>query len=217
MSLVSLIGQAWRRFTFLLRRRQMDQDLAEEMRQHAALKTQKNISVGMGPQEAELSARRQLGNLTRQREESRQSWGFPLLESIAQDIQYGLRGLRKTPGFTTMAMLTLALGIGSCTAIFSIVYAVMLRPLPYKDSSRMVHVWTVTPLFPEFQMGQAIPNLNDIKTQAHSLEATTVYAPRRKILTGSSDPEQLSVPEVTADFFGFFGVHPMHGRGFLPE
>ena len=217
MSLVSLIGQAWRRFTFLLRRRQMDQDLAEEMRQHAALKTQKNISVGMGPQEAELSARRQLGNLTRQREESRQSWGFPLLESIAQDIQYGLRGLRKTPGFTTMAMLTLALGIGSCTAIFSIVYAVMLRPLPYKDSSRMVHVWAVTPLFPQFQMGQSAPDMNNIKTLAHSFESTTAYAARRKILTSNGEPEQLSVPEVTSDFFDFFGMHPVLGREFLPE
>src|SRR6266567_8005899 len=106
MSLILFIGQAWRRFLFLLRRRQMDQDLAEEMRQHAALKAQKNVAVGMDLEEAAFSAHRQLGNLTRQREESRQSWGFPFLESIAQDIHYGLRGLRKAPGFTTVAMLT---------------------------------------------------------------------------------------------------------------
>src|SRR5258708_5720146 len=114
-------------------------------------------------------------------------------------------------------MLTLALGIGSCTAIFSIVYAVLLRPLPYRDSSRLVHVWTVSPLFPEFKMGQSAPNMNDIKALAHSFEATTTYAPRRKILTGSGEPEQLSVPQVTSDFFTFFGVHPVQGRGFIAD
>src|SRR5260370_42346887 len=122
------IGQAWRRLMFLLRRRQMDRDLAEEMRQHAALKAQRNIAVGMDPEEAEYAAQRQLGNITRQREESRQSWGFPFLESITQDIHYGLRGLRKALGFTTVAMLTLALGIGCCTAIFRIAKAGRLRP-----------------------------------------------------------------------------------------
>src|SRR5882724_10753730 len=214
---MSFIGQAWRRFNFLLRRPQLDQDLAEEMRQHAALKAQKNIAVGMDPEEAGYSAQRQLGNVTRQLEESRQSWGFPLLESVIQDIHYGLRGLRKAPGFTTVAMLTLALGIGSCTAIFSIVNAVLLRPLPYKDSSRMVHVWTVTPLFPQFQMGQSVLNMNDIKALAHSIDASAAYMTGRKSLTGNGDPEQLSIGAVSSDFFAFSGTHPVQGREFLPE
>src|SRR5258708_11243081 len=174
---MSFMSQAWRKFVFLLRRRQMDHDLAEEMRQHAELKAQKNMTAGMDAQEANYAAQRQFGNASRQLEESRQSWGFPFLESIVQDIRYGLRGLRKAPGFTTVAMLTLALGIGSCTAIFSVVYAVLLRPLPYRDSSRLVHVWTVSPLFPEFRMGQSVPNMNDIKALAHSFEATTTYEP----------------------------------------
>ncbi|HWX56640.1 MAG TPA: ABC transporter permease [Verrucomicrobiae bacterium] len=214
---MSLIGQAWRRLVFLLRRRQLDEDLAEELRQHAALKAQKNAAAGMDPEEAAYAAHRQLGNVTRQMEESRQSWGFPFLESVAQDIGYGLRGLRKAPGFTTVAMLTLALGIGSCTAVFSVVYAVLLRPLPYQDSPRMVHVWTVSPRFPEFKMGQSIPNMNDIKALAHSFDATAAYETRRMNLTGNGEPEQLSVPAVSPGFFAFFGVHPVRGREFFPE
>ena len=211
---MSFIGESWRRFIFLLRRRQMEHDLSEEMRQHAALKAQKNVAAGMTAEEADLAAKRQLGNSTRQREESRQSWGFPVLESIAQDIRYGLRGLRKSPVFSIIATLTLALGIGAATTIFSIVNAVVLQPLPYKDSSRMVHIWTVGGDFPEFQMGQSFPNMNDIKAQSHSFSATTVYEPARKNLTGSGEPEQLSAAAVSLNFFDFFGVHPLKGRAF---
>jgi putative ABC transport system permease protein len=212
---MSLLGETWRRFIFLLRRRRLDRELAEEMRQHAALKAHKNVAAGMDPQEAQYAAQRQLGNIARQREESRQNWGFPFLESVVQDIHYGLRGLRQAPGFSAVAMLTLALGIGSCASIFSIVNAVLLRPLPYKESSRMVHVWTVGSLFPEFQMGQSVPNMNDIKALSHSFETTTIYEPELKSLTGSGEPEQLSVAAVRSGFFAFFGVHPVQGREFV--
>lgn len=214
---MSMIGEYWRRLTFLLRRRQMEHDLAEEMRQHAALKAQKNLAAGMTPEEAEYAAQRQLGNFTRQQEESRQSWGFPLLESLAQDIRYGLRGLRKAPGFTVVAMLTLALGIGASTAIFSIVNAIVLRPLSYKDSSRMVHIWTVSAEFAEYRMGQSPLNFNDIKALSHSFSSTTLYEPTRKNLTGRGEAEQLSVAAVAADFFDFFSVHPLQGRELVAD
>jgi putative ABC transport system permease protein len=202
---------------FLLRRGQMDRDLAEEMRQHAALKAEKNIAYGMAPDEAQHAAQRQIGNVTRQMEESRQSWGFPAVESVWQDIRYGLRGLRKSPGFTTIAMLTLALGIGASTAIFSIVNTVLLRPLPYKDSSRLVHVWTVSSMFPEFTLGQSIPNLQDIEARSHSFETLATFEVRARNLTGSGEPEQLRTVEVSPSFLTLFGVHPIIGRDFRPE
>jgi putative ABC transport system permease protein len=122
------------------------------------------------------------------------------IESMAQDVRYGLRGLRKSPGFTTVAMLTLALGIGASTAIFSIVNTVLLRPLPYKDSSRLVHVWTTSTMFPEFTLGQSIPNLQDIEARSHSFETLATYETRARNLTGSGEPEQVRTADVSSSF-----------------
>jgi putative ABC transport system permease protein len=139
------------------------------------------------------------------------------IESVSQDVRYGLRGLRKSPGFTTVAMLTLALGIGASTAIFSIVNTVLLRPLPYKDSSRLVHVWTTSTMFPEFTLGQSIPNLQDIEARSHSFETLATYETRARNLTGSGEPEQLRTADVSSSFLTLFGVHPVLGRDFRPE
>ena len=210
-------GQFWRKLIFLLRRDRMERELQEEMRLHAQLKTEANITRGMDPVEARYAAQRQLGNATLQREESRQSWGFPLLESVIQDLRYGLRGLRKSPGFTTVAMLTLALGIGATTAIFSIVHAVLLRPLPYRDSPRIVELSTVSAMFPEFQLGQSIPNVDDIKASAHSLEMIALFQLKRFNLTGQGEPELISAAGISSNFLELFGIQPILGRRLLPE
>jgi putative ABC transport system permease protein len=139
------------------------------------------------------------------------------IESVSQDVRYGLRGLRKSPGFTTVAMLTLALGIGASTAIFSIVNTVLLRPLPYKDSSRLVHVWTTSTMFPEFTLGQSIPNLQDIEARSHSFETLATYETRARNLTGSGEPEQVRTADVSSSFLTLFGVHPVLGRDFRAE
>jgi putative ABC transport system permease protein len=202
---------------FLLRRGQMDRDLAEEMRQHAALKAQKNIASGMDRNEAHYAAQRQIGNVTRQMEESRQSWGFPFLESVIQDIHYSLRGLRKSPGFTTVAMLTLALGIGASTAIFSIVNTVLLRPLPVRDPLRLVNIHTVMTRWPDMRMGQTLLDLRDIEAQNHSFEAMASIVPRARTITGSGYPEQLVTYEVSSGYLALLGFYPALGRDLLPQ
>lgn len=208
--------QFLRRIIFLFGRKRMERELAEEMRFHAQLEAEKNLGKGMETAEAHYAMRRQLGNVTLQQEESRRIWGFPRLESVIQDLRYGARGLRNSPGFTTVALLTLALGIGATTAIFSIVYAVMLRPLPYKDSERLVNISTVSSMFPEFTLGQSIPNLNDIRARAKSLEIISTYQRTSLTLTGTGEPEQISAAAVSSNFLDLFSVHPILGRAFLP-
>jgi predicted permease len=214
---MSWMGQTLRRLLFLFRRSQLDRDLAEEMDLHAEMKVRHNIGEGMPVEEARQAANLQLGNLTRLREQSRQSWGFPALESIVQDGRYGLRGLRNSPGFSLIAIATLAMGIGATTAIFSVVNTVLLRPLPYRDSTRLVNLWTVTPMFPEFRMGQSIPNLNDIRSRSHSFESIAAFQPSHAVLTGNGAPERLESAAVTANFFSLFSIRPVLGREMLAE
>lgn len=208
--------QFLRKIMFLFSRKRRERELAEEMRLHAQLKVEKNLGKGLDPAEAHYAVRRQLGNVTVQQEESRRIWGFPRVESVVQDLRYGARGLRNSPGFTFVALLTLALGIGATTAIFSIVYAVVLRPLPYKDSQRLVNISTVSSMFPEFTLGQSIPNLNDIRQRARSLEKIATYQRTSLALTGTGEPEQISVAAVSSNFLDVFSVHPLLGRAFLP-
>jgi len=211
------IGEIWRRILFSLCRKQMERDLAEEMQDHLERKAAKIANAGIKGEEAHSAAQRQLANSTLQQELSRASWGFPSLESVYQDIRYGLRGLRKSPGFTTVAMLTLALGIGASTAIFSIVNAVLLRPLPVREPSRLVNIPSVIPRWPEMQMGQTLINLRDIEAQSHSFETIATIIVQAKTLTGSGYPEQLTTAEVSSGFLTLLGFYPVLGRDFLPE
>ena len=175
------------------------------------------MSNGMNADEAKRAARMNMGGPEQLKEEIRSGRAGAWLESFWQDIRYAARLLRKNPGFTTVAVLTLALGIGANTAVFSVVNAVVLRPLPYKDSSRLVEITTSTAMFPQFSLGNSWVAYEQMRKNVSAFENLTAYRSSRMTLTASGNPARLSAARVGDGFFELFGVAPQLGRLLVPS
>ena len=212
------LSQLWRRLLFYARRNRFDRELEEEMRFHLEMKAEENIAAGISSEEARYAARRQFGNQTLLREVSREMWGFRFLETLAQDLRYGLRMMTKTPGFTVVALLTLALGIGANTAVFSVINTMLLRPLPFPASERLALVWDDRPLGNWPQLPLSLPNFLDMREQCQSfaeMSAWSLYGSFN--LSGGAEPEKVQYAVVSANLFSVLGVQPTLGRNFRPE
>jgi putative ABC transport system permease protein len=195
-----------RRLGMLWYGRQYDADLEEEMRLHLKLRQQEHLESGMAA-DALAAARRRFGNVAVLREESRSEWGWGWFEHLVQDVHYGARLLLRSPGFPTIAVLTLALGIGANTAIFSVLDGILLSPLPYEQPDRLVVM----------NHNDSLLNLIDIRRQQRTFTRGGGINTEAMDYTGGTEPVQVHAGYVDAGFLDTLGVPPMLGRIISPE
>lgn len=175
-----------------------------------------NIRSGMNAAEARRQALIRSGGMAQSKELYRDQTRLPLIETVLQDLRYGARMLRKNPGFATVAILTLALGIGANTAIFSVVNGVLLRPLPYKDPSQLMFVFSTATAKGFQNFGTSPPDFRTLRAQNHSFTSLSAYYGTAVNLTGLQEPDRLAARLVSAEYFSTLGVLPFLGRSFLP-
>ncbi len=205
------------RFHALFRKRELDAEMDEEMHSHIEMRTQENIDAGMSPEEARFAALRQFGGTESIKEDCRDQRGVTWLENLVQDIRYGARQLRKNPGFTAVAVLTLALGIGANTAIFSVINGVVLKPLPYEQPGNLVNLWLDAGQ-PGSRNSVSGGAFLDWQEHCTSFEALSVIAGTDMNRTGTEGhPERVSGLQVSANFLQILRIHPLAGRDFLPS
>jgi predicted permease len=197
--------------------RRADQRLREEIAEHVALQTEENLRAGMSPVEARRQAALKLGAVQAVSEKYHAETGLPLMENLLQDARYTLRMLVKSPGFAAIAILTMALGVGANTAIFSIVDAVLLRSLPYRDPDRLVRVFFNEPGVGLRDVRFSKPELDDLLTRAGVFEDVTPIFEGSENLTGVKQPERVEAVNGSFSYFSMLGVTPQIGRLFGPQ
>jgi putative ABC transport system permease protein len=205
------------RLRALFRREAMEAEMDEELRSHFENHVEKLVASGMPREEAVRRARLEFGGYEHLKEECRDARGVSLVEATAQDLRYALRMLRNSPGFTAVAILTLALGIGATTAIFSVIDSVLLRPLPYKDPAGLVLVWENNSQHPNPHNTVSPPDFLDWQSRNNVFAEMSALFDQRANLTGNGVPQEVVVQDVSANFFSVLGVDPILGPGFTTE
>jgi predicted permease len=206
----------WRRFRRL---RGLDKELNEEIRSHLAMAIEDRVERGEAPAHAEQNARKELGNELLIKEAAREIWGWTFIESLGQDLKYSFRQMRRSPGFSLIAVFTLGLGLSATTMMFSIVNGVLIEPLKFRDPGRLYLARTVPPADSKVA-GDFPVNARDYdewRAHCRSCEAVSLLQAQELTLVGAGDPVKLSALSVSFNFFETLGAQPFLGRDFLPE
>lgn len=216
---MSLLHAVRHRFAVLLRGDAYDRELADEMHFHLALDAEHDERNGLTASDARAAARRRFGNVTYLREETRRQTSLSLVDDVGQDLRYALRAFRRAPGFAVAAALTLALGIGATTTVFSVVDGVLLHGLPYRDADRIVNLWETSdnggfrlPSYPTFKDWRA-----ESQTWGNTFESLAFIKGAEAIYVGENGPERILASSVSPGFFHLLGTAPLLGRTFLPD
>src|SRR5215467_14099873 len=208
----------WQELTFIIRRlihrRRAERELDEEIRAHLEMEVERNVAEGMSPEDARLAARRSFGSVALSKEDSRAMWGFWSLEILWQDLRYGVRMLLKNPGLTTIAVITLSLGVGANTAIFTLLDKVLIRTLPVERPDQLV-------TFVEDAGGApaifSYPLYAELRDRNDVLSGVVAYDQKPFSLSDGSQSERVVGQIVSGNYFATLGVRPALGRFFLPE
>jgi putative ABC transport system permease protein len=195
------MGEFFRRIYYLLNRRRLERELANDIEAHREMLGTEN--------------RRDFGNTLRLREQSREAWGWMWLDRLGQDVRFGFRVLRKNPAFTLVAVLALGLGIGANTALFSVVYGVLLKPLPYAQGNELVVLKQSFPKTTMTDIAFSVPEINDYRKQTKALAQIEEYHQMGFILLGGKEPDNVNTGVVSAHFFDLLGIKPYLGRFFV--
>ena len=205
------------RIRSLAERESVEREMDEELRFHVERYAEDLLRRGVGREEAMRRARVEFGGVEKLKEECREASGWQWMEELAQDIRYGLRMLRKNPGFTAVAVLTLALGVGANTAIFSVVYAVLLKPLPYAHAEQLFNVFQEQAQDSSAKTGWSYLNFEELRTGNGVFSAMAGAQQHQLTLTGHGEPAVINTSVVTPEFFSLFGEKPIAGRLFFDE
>jgi predicted permease len=201
----------------LFGRRRLERDLDDEFAFHLSMREAEYTDAGADASQASHEARRRFGNVASLKEQSREMWTFPSLESFMQDIRYALRTLRRSPGFSIVAVLALALGIGANSAIFSLVDAVLLRGVPYANANRLVALIGNVQRTVVERRGNSFPDHADWRAQASSFDDMAAYSPMTLTLNAGGDPQPITAEAVSAPYFALLSVAAARGRTFRPD
>ena len=206
----------WKRLVALLKGEELDRGLNAEVRFHIELETEKNIKLGMSPADARVKALRSFGPMEKHKEETREARGVSWFENLVADLRYGARALFKHPGYALLAVLTLGLGIGANTAIFSVINGVLLKPLPYEHGDRLVVVQQSRPLSGQPQVGVAIAEYFDYRERAKDVfDGLVEYHQMNFDLINRGEPDRVNTGVVSHNFFDLLGIQPILGRTFV--
>jgi predicted permease len=211
------LNNFWLRLQAVTKRRQLDRDLQDELAFHLAMRERQNRDSGFDPDEARYAARRKFGNVAAIKERNRDMWTFANLETLWKDLRYGARMLAKSPAFALVAVLTLALGIGANTAIFSVVDAMLLRPLPYPEPDRLVRIWESSLKYDSPRNVVNPFNFLDWRDHSHSFEAMAAIIDHMTNLSVNGQPVAVQSLTVSPEFFSILRIPPLLGRTLVPE
>jgi len=203
----------------LFRKERRERELAAEMESHLQMHIEDNLRAGMSAEEARRQALIKLGGVEQTKEIYRHRRGLPLLETFLQDLRYGVRTLRKNPGFTMTAVLTLALGISASTSVFSLINAVLIRTLPYQQPERLVYLWSPNPRFqlPIEYLTPMNADFFDVQKQNRSFASLALFGVARFNLASEGRADAIGGARVTGDFFKTMGDLTSAGANSRPK